>query len=446
MQRLILFILAFLATVPVMSQTGRAQQLPTPQTDMHAKWKSWRETIKKTPKPNEKGCFKASYPDTEWQETPCKTAPLGPYPPKTGAKRQTLSGIGGLRPNTIGFRNADDVAAVSGTLSSATGTFPTVSGLTSATAYSLQLNANTFTTSVCSGAAIPSECQGWVQFVYSSSPSVAFIEYWLLNWGTTCPTGWTVNPVGSSPPTNCYKNSSATDATVPQLSNWSYLELVGKAASGTDEVTFYDGAGNVSSTAADSLVNLESSWDEAEFNVFGNGNGSGVTFNSGTTFGVQTSVVNGTTTAPVCEATTFTAETNNLSLVGTCCPYSGSTYLSPNIQFLESNNSIATASCGASQIQTNIVATPNSSGTYISSGGEYPTITFTETLTDSTPGAQINWQVSGCSGSTSGSDPVSSGGTFTLTYNSEYDCNPSGTMYATKPGYIASPVTSIDFP
>jgi hypothetical protein len=89
---------------------------------------------------------------------------------------------------------------------------------------------------------------------------------------------------------------------------------------------------------------------------------------------------------------------------------------------------------------------PSSSGTYSSSGGEYPTVTFTETLTDSTPGAEIYWTVSGCSGSTSGSDPVSSGGSFTLVYESEYDCNPSGTMYATESGYIASPVTSIDFP
>jgi hypothetical protein len=266
------------------------------------------------------------------------------------------------------------------------------------------------------------------------------MQYWLLNWGTTCPSGWT------SYSSNCFKNSSATDSSVPQLANWAYLELVGGSTSSTDTVTFYDGAGDVSATGEDSVLNLEQSWNQAEFNVFGNGSGSEVSFNTGATFVVQTSVVNGTTTAPACEATGFTAETNNLSLVGSCCPYAGSTYVSPYIQFLESSNSVATASCGTGGLQTNITAIPSSSGTYTSSGGEYPTITFTETLTDSTPGAEIYWQVSGCSGSTSGSSPVSSGGTFTLVYQSEYDCNPSGTMYATKSGYIASPVTPIDFP
>lgn len=90
-------------------------------------------------------------------------------------------------------------------------------------------------------------------------------------------------------------------------------------------------------------------------------------------------------------------------------------------------------------------ATPYSSSSYSSTGGTDPTIIFTETLYDSTPGAEIFWTVPGCAGQTSGSDPVSSGGSFTLTYIVPYDCNPSGTMYATAPGYSNSTTTSIAF-
>jgi len=333
---------------------------------------------------------------------------------------------------------------VSSLLSSATGTFPIVSGLTSATAYSLQINAKPFSTSACSGAANPSACSGWEQFVYQESPSsVVFIEYWLLHWGTTCPSGWTTY---TNPDINCYKNSSATDVTVPSLANWASFELVGEAASGTDEVTFYDGEGNISAEGADSVLGLEGAWNAAEFNVFGNGSGSEVDFNSGTSFVVKTSLNDGTTTAPACGTESFTAETNNLNLVGSCCPYSGSGSVLPSTQFLESNDSNATATCGTGGVQGNFAAVPTSSGSYTTSGMEFPTITFTEYLYDSTPGAQIYWQLPGCSGSASGFDPLSSGDSFTLVYQSQFDCNPSGTMYATASGYLASPVTFIDFP
>jgi hypothetical protein len=395
--------------------TSQAQQTQVSQPDMHAKWKAWHETMKRTPKPNNTGCFKATYPETAWQETICQTAPLIPYPPAKGAHPSAGGTVGGAHPFTVGD-GTDYSASVTGTLSSATGSFPVVSGLSSANAYSLQLNSQFFTTSVCSGAATPSACRGWQQFLYTSSPSETFMQYWLLDWGKTCPSGWTTNNNGQI---NCYKNSSATSATAPLLANWNSLELEGASASGTDRVTFYDGGINVSASGADTVLNLELGWDQAEFNVFGNGNLAEVNFNSGATFVIETSLVNGTTTAPACQSAGFTGETNNLSLVGACCPYAASGSLSPNIQFLESNNSAATASCGTGALQTNLTAVPSSSGTYVSSGGEYPNITFTETLTDATSGAQIYWTVAGCSGSTSGSDPLSSGGSFGLYYSRE---------------------------
>jgi hypothetical protein len=90
-------------------------------------------------------------------------------------------------------------------------------------------------------------------------------------------------------------------------------------------------------------------------------------------------------------------------------------------------------------------AEPTNSSSYTTYGGWYPTIDFTETLYDSTSGASIYWQVDGCSGTTSGSSPLSSGDSFDLEYQSSYNCNPSGTMYATAPGYSQSPTVPIYF-
>lgn len=90
-------------------------------------------------------------------------------------------------------------------------------------------------------------------------------------------------------------------------------------------------------------------------------------------------------------------------------------------------------------------AAPTNTSSYTIYGTEWPTIEFTETLYDSTPGAVIYWQVSGCSGSVMGSSPLSSGDSFMLEYQSEFNCNPSGTMYATAPGYSQSPTVPIYF-
>lgn len=113
---------------------------------------------------------------------------------------------------------------------------------------------------------------------------------------------------------------------------------------------------------------------------------------------------------------------------------------------MESNNSQATASRGAVGIETNINAPEPTSGGSYTAYGSPPTIDFTEYLYDSDPNAQIYWSVDNCSGYAWGDDPMTSGDSFTLEYQSEYDCNPSGTMYAQAPGYLPSPPAYIDFP
>ncbi len=84
-------------------------------------------------------------------------------------------------------------------------------------------------------------------------------------------------------------------------------------------------------------------------------------------------------------------------------------------------------------------ATPSNSGSYTIEGWE---IDFTITLYDDTPGAQIYYQTS-CPSS---AGEVSSGGSFDVLFQIGSGCSPSGTMYATAPGYIQSGTASIDFP
>ena len=90
-------------------------------------------------------------------------------------------------------------------------------------------------------------------------------------------------------------------------------------------------------------------------------------------------------------------------------------------------------------------AQPTNSSNYMTEGEECPTIEFTETLYDSTPGAQIYWQLSGNSGNSTGQDPLSSGDSFNLEYLSCSNSGPSGTMYATAPGYSPSATVPIYF-
>ena len=335
--------------------------------------------MKKTPTPGI-GCFTASYPSAVWQQVTCTVAPNVPYPPANGAQ-----------PQTVGNGTDFSAIAASGILSSAEGSFPSVSGLTSANSYSLQVNAQRFNDPpACSGAANPSQCQGWQQFIYSQSASQVFMEYWLLNYGNACPGGWTTYQS-----VNCYKNSSAVGATEP-VANLPYVSLSGSATGGTDEAMLEDGLTEQLYTisASDGLLDLESYWNTAEFNVFGDCCSNQVNFNSGTTFVVQTSVDNGTTNAPTYAEEGFTGETNNLNLEPqpgpVSCPYGGT---SPGIQFEESNVSGTTVTCGADGV-TMPVAQPQisgaSSGEILNNGipiGEWVQIDFT----DLTPGATMQY-------------------------------------------------------
>ena len=289
------------------------------QTQAQAQ-ESWRETIVRTDVPGE-GCFSAAYPSVTWLKVSCTVAPNLPYLPRGRTAAQTVG------------NGVDYVAETLKLTSRSVGTFPTVTGVKSendggkANDYSLQLNSNFMTTAVCNG---HSGCQSWQQFVYSSGYQVAFMQYWLINYGNTCPSGW------MSYSGDCYKNSAAVSVSAgTPITQLAKLKLSGNSVkNGKDTLIFTTGTTAHSTSGKDSVVDLATGWNQSEFNVIGDGNGSQAVFNKGASITVKISVTDGTTKAPTCVADGgTTAETNNLTLKG-CTTFGGK---APAIEFTEAN-------------------------------------------------------------------------------------------------------------
>lgn len=300
-----------------------ASPQPQPTAAELAAQKTWRAAIAASPVPEE-GCFRASYPSTGWTKVACTQAPKRPYVPR---------GQGGSA--TVG--NGHDYAAVtSKIIKSAIGAFPVVTGVKretgyngAANTYSLQLNSGFMSTAACKGAADPAACQSWEQFVYSSSSQAAFMQYWLIGYGTSCPGGW------FSYQSDCYTNSAA--ATVPQIAitKLQTLQISATAvAKGIDTLVMTAGTEAYSTTGKDSVVDLATAWKQSEFNVVGDGGGSQAKFNKGSSIEVQIQLNDSATAAPVCKANDgTTGETNNLTLKS-CKAAGGKT---PAVTFTESN-------------------------------------------------------------------------------------------------------------
>jgi hypothetical protein len=216
---------------------------------------------------------------------------------------------------------------------SSEGSFDVVAGVTfvisnGTSPFSLQLNTNPFTTPTCNGAATPSACQGWQQFIFSDT-GVAFIQYWLLNYVNACPSEW--NSFGS----DCWTNGANTvSVPVQPIANLAHLTLTGVASGFFDEILFGTGDDLYTASNPDNMLYLAQGWQASEFNIFGDCCGSKASFNTGATVGVMTGANNGTSNALACSTNGFTGETNNLTLVQPCCPIPG---VSPAIVFTESD-------------------------------------------------------------------------------------------------------------
>ncbi|HXC20848.1 MAG TPA: Ig-like domain repeat protein [Steroidobacteraceae bacterium] len=368
---------------------------PAPAGDAAAR-EAWRAAIAKVPLPK-MGCFQAEYPKTEWQEVPCGRP--SPYP------NQTRPGAGsGAGPNNVGNLSGDFSAQTSGLISSAVGSFlpPTnangvngnVTQFVGASpivdpnvnnVFMFQMNTQFFSNPpACSlapnGAA---GCSGWQQFLFSQTQgppptgtqqSVApgatlgntpgiFIEYWLLNWGTPCPTlpAWAVPP--GQPPTtlwnagqngNCWFNSPITYVSPQSIANLANMTLTATAGANLDTVQLSSPTMlNPPAVGWPSVLNAAQFWNTAEFNIFGDCCGSETFFASPAVVAIKTSINDGTNSAPTCGTISFTAETNNASFVPTaapvCCRYGTP---SPSIEFMEAFDTAHThnAWCTASSL------------------------------------------------------------------------------------------------
>jgi hypothetical protein len=298
---------------------------------------TWRTAVQHNIAPPE-GCGKITYPSYVWEKVECKTgAPRAhsvPRRPRQGG------------PDNVGT-GPDYTAQSTGLTTQAVGSFPTATGIITeesvgddggilgSNEYSLQINTNnTGTTSACAG---HTGCTVWQQFIYGTDyftpgEGAVYIQYWLVNWGTSanCPIGW--NTYGS----DCWVNgeNTASPPDVPATSLGSLTLTATATAGGNDTAVLTNGTTAYSVTEPDSMLDISSVWQDTEFNVFGDSGGSQAQFNYGTTLGVQLVLTDGSTAAPACVfGDGTTGETNNLNLGSSCTTTSGS---SPAIQFTES--------------------------------------------------------------------------------------------------------------
>jgi hypothetical protein len=306
--------------------------------------KSWHAVMRNIPLPG-RGCFHARYPEVAWEGVGCKEAKPRSHPVHV----KPAVGV----PQEVGAVGSDYTAwTQQGLISVASGSFQT-SGITTETGvggvtgdttdgsndYSLQINTNWGSTDSCAG---HTGCVAWQQFVYATDTQQGeaelYIQYWLINWNATCPKHW--NTSGA----DCWKNSKLAAPAPPNIppANLGELVLTGSAVAGGDDYVELEYADDIWSVSAeDEVLGIGYVWNQAEFNVFGNGGGSQAQFNQGTSITVLLAIRDGSTSAPTCRGGGFgafpfnedgtTAETNNLNL-GTC---QAGYFLSPYIQFTE---------------------------------------------------------------------------------------------------------------
>ena len=305
----------------------------------------WRVSMAQLALPSN-GCFQAAYPNRQWAEIACTTPPNVPIQPGHGP-----------RPLVIGNRNDISAQAPSGFISTGIGTFDSVTGVTSVSsptstggspvtnAYGIQLNTNTFASPACSGSPNPG-CEGWEQFAFlnNGSSGVVFIQYWLIRYNATCPSGWNTFMFPSSTDIYCWRNSSQSVGTPNQpITNLRQLSVSGSVTSTGDSVSFSNGS-TIFARNGNNLVGAAAGWRIAEFNVFGYCCGGQANFNSGSAAVPRTRIFYGGNAPPLCFAQGFTGETNNLSF-GPTAPASAPP--GPAVFFSESTGGGATSNCMA---------------------------------------------------------------------------------------------------
>jgi hypothetical protein len=332
---------------PAATPLGVVTPPKIPQPQSAKSQEDWRAAMSLHPLPK-KGCFTSTYPAVDWQEVPCGPPSQLPNLPAKGPRPRTVGG-GAIGSND--FTAQVPPCNPPCHITAAIGSFDSVTGVTSlsgprgANAFTLQMNTQfTANPPACSGIA---GCQGWQQFVFSQTQCMGapclFIEYWLLNYGSSCPTtqwqsdGWN----------DCWFNSPTTavpSQTIPDLGS-----LIMTATVGSEDEVILATTNGLFAQEQDSVLNLQqlsgSAWASTEYNIVGDCCTSEASFNPGSTIVVRLSMLYGSITPPACVPDSgTTGEYNNLNLVST--PASVSVGFWPSIVFTESYPGNSTpASC-----------------------------------------------------------------------------------------------------
>jgi hypothetical protein len=311
----------------------------------------WRLQMQRVAIPAE-GCYHASYPEMAWKKVECDDGT-----PRTHlmASRQRP---GSSRPQ--GARSYS-IAQGHGLISIATGLFPaaTVHGeesilgiedpIDGPNEYTLQLNTNNDqATKACAGHA---GCAVWEQFVYATDylhkgSGDVYIQFWLLNFGSKkCPAHFRSAFSAGFNSFDCYRTAKPTktpDIPPQRLGGGAAILSAVVSPNGTDAATLFYGSEIYTVAANDSILDISSVWNAAEFNILGDAGGTVAEFDPNTSVTVLLSFTDGTSTPPLCfPDLTTTGESSNL--VPQSCQ-TGTNQL-PFIEFTETTGPPAMFTC-----------------------------------------------------------------------------------------------------
>ena len=186
--------------------------------------------------------------------------------------------------------------------------------------------------------------------------------------------GWCPFSFSSTGPVYCVVNgvnsAPAPGAVITSLQSLKLTGAVAGVRAPNDFIAVTTPGGVVNSASGNNYFpDLGQQWQEAEFNVFGDGGGDQAVFSAGTTVIVRTQVDNGSAIAPACDDQSFTGELSNLSLVGT--PANEALSALPSIVFEESNARGTPPTCATPQ-GINCVEVSSSGSTSCTDAGGVP--------------------------------------------------------------------------
>lgn len=308
----------------------------------------WKRTATSS-RPPKAGCFKKTYPSTAWAEFPCAK------PARSGSSQahapHATTGTAHTNLSPAGAGNAGDgydwFAHVAGsTVQIIDGSFstnniqweqdPDYSNVPDS--YCIQINSNLFYSPQCGSY---SNCVGWQQYEYSSKyvnngSGGLFMEYWLFNYppagSNNCPEGWAVwdsptcHLVGDVATLPAIAAADLGSVEIRALANPPAFEET------ADWVELYDGTTQTwyGTGAEAQVLSLYQAWNQVEFNVVGDWNGTEAQFNTGASISVSGDITLATTPGGSwlsCDMNSnggATAEYNNLNLSSTCPVTQGS--------------------------------------------------------------------------------------------------------------------------